>query len=89
MSKPGKFDASSYRKLTRQELLKILDGFERYVGRDAAKSMLIHDLCNVYEDALYRFSNPQILLLLQAKGYSVNTNMSKQELVALAVKIGF
>lgn len=88
-SKPGKFDSSSYDKLTRTELLKILDSFERYVGRDAAKFLLIHDLCNLYEDTLYRFSNAQILQLLQSKGYSVNTNMSKQELVSLAVKVGF
>lgn len=85
----GKLDVNSYNKLTRDEILKILDGFGQYQGRDAAKLTLIQDLCSVYEAALYHFSNPQILEILHAKGFSVNTNMTKQDLVSLAVKVGF
>mmetsp|Transcript_19635 Transcript_19635/g.37158 ORF Transcript_19635/g.37158 Transcript_19635/m.37158 type:complete len:518 (-) Transcript_19635:87-1640(-) len=86
----GKCDVSSaYDKLTRPELLKILDGFDRYTGRDAAKFTLIRDLCSTYEDTLYRFSSDQILQILQAKGYSVDTKMTKHDLVTLTVNVGF
>ena len=86
----GKCDVSSaYDKLTRHELLEILDGFGRYKGRTAAKSTLIRDLCSSYQDTLCRFSNDQILQILQTKGYTVDTKMTKHQLVTLAVIVGF
>ena len=84
-----KLDTTSYDKLTRVELLQILDGFGRYKGRNASKSKLIDDLCALYEETLFRFTNTQILEILQTKGYSADTTFKKNELVALAVKVGF
>lgn len=84
-----KFDMDAYNKLTRLELLQILDGFGRYSGRKAAKMTLICDLCVVYRQALHRLTFPQIVEILEAKGYSVNGNMKKNELIGLALRVGF
>jgi hypothetical protein len=84
----GKVDADSYLKLTRDELVLILEGFG-HCPSNLVKTALIDELRSVYASALYNFSNPQILEILKAKGFSVNTPMTKQDLVSMAVKVGF
>jgi hypothetical protein len=79
----------AYEELSCIELFLILDGFGRYSKRSASKSVLIRDLASKYENALKRFTCPDIKEILSVKGYTAHAHMSKKELIALAVQAAF
>lgn len=83
-------DIGRYETLTVDDLKQVLsEGFQFEAPSDSIKLNLIYKLCDKYKTALKAMKKDNVRQLLKINGVDAEDDLKKNDLILLALKVGF